>query len=271
MRIDLHTHSDFSDGTSSPAELVRRARREGLGLLVLTDHDTVSGCEEALAEARAGGPRVCCGIEINTCEDEQVHVLGYGIDRDSPVLAERLEDFRGRRRRRIALIVERLQALKLAISFEEIASGAKQTLGRPHVADALRAKGLVHTRQEAFRKYLMKGAPAYVPPMGPSVRDAIETISAAGGWASLAHPGLLKKEHDLSAWAALGLKGLEVYYPAHAGGMRERLLATADRLGLVPTGGSDYHGPGTGREHVGCAGMPPELVERLVGLLGERP
>ena len=268
-RIDLHTHSHYSDGTTSPAEVVKGAFKRRVELLVLSDHDTVDGWAEAKAEADRQGLAFAAGIEINTRESDAVHVLGYGIDPKSPALKARLEEFRGRRRLRIGRIIERLKEAGLDISLEDVSGVSKQTLGRPHVADALRRKKIVQTRQEAFQKYLIRGKPGYVDPMGPSIEESIQTIREAGGFASLAHPGLLKNGNlKLEEWKALGLEGLEIYYPTHSMSYIQELLERARSFGLMPTGGSDYHGPGSGREEIGGIEVPDEVYDRLVERLG---
>ncbi|MEK7656178.1 MAG: PHP domain-containing protein [Elusimicrobiota bacterium] len=270
-RVDLHTHSSYSDGTSSPAEVVRRAKERGVELLVLSDHDTVSGYPEAEQEGLKIGQKVLCGIEINTGTEDRIHILGYGIDWRSKALAERLEFFRARRQKRVGLIVERLRAQGVDLTLEEVVGVSRQTLGRPHVADALRRRKLVGSRQEAFDRFLAKGASAYVDPMGPSVQEAIETIREAGGWASLAHPGLIRKPADLERWVAWGLEALEIYYPSHTASVMRRLRETADRFGLKATGGSDYHGPGTGREELGSIEIPGEDFEKIAQRLETPP
>jgi hypothetical protein len=136
------------------------------------------------------------------------------------------------------------------------------------VADALRRKGIVGTRKEAFSRYLGKGRPAYVPPMGPTAKEAIETIRAAGGWAVLAHPGMVSRDLDVERWVAWGLEGLEVYYPAHSGPQIERLLGMAERFGLLVTGGSDFHGLETDHGELGCIPFPEEAFARIEGRLG---
>lgn len=261
--VDLHTHSSYSDGTCAPAEVVRRAKEKRVEVVALTDHDTVSGFPEAEQEGLRIAQKVCCGIEINTGTEDRIHILGYGIDWRSQVLAARLEIFRERRQRRVGLIVEKLRAQGVDLSMEEVRGVSRQTLGRPHVADALRRRKVVASRQEAFDRFLAKGASAYVDPMGPSVQEAIETIRAAGGWASLAHPGLIRKPAHLERWVSWGLEGLEIFYPSHTASVMRRLGETAVRLGLMATGGSDFHGPGTGREELGCVEFPEEAFGKI--------
>ncbi len=263
-RIDLHTHSHYSDGTVAPAEVARRAAKRRVELLALTDHDSVDGVAEARAEAERQGLAFVAGIEINTIDDN-VHILGLGVDPASPALAASLEEFRRRRVSRIRRIVERIAALGVAITFEEVEGGSKRTLGRPHVADALVRKGYVQTRQEAFQRYLVRGQQGYVEPMGPTAAEAIKTIREAGGFAALAHPGFIQADQlKLSEWTAMGLEGLEAYYLSHTVGLTQSLLGRASEHGLIATGGSDFHGPGTGREKIGGVDVPDEAYERLV-------
>ena len=266
MRIDLHTHSHYSDGTSSPAEVVRRAFEKGVRLMILTDHDSVAGYPEALAAGEKHGIQVKSGVEINTREND-LHVLGYGIDPKSPVLSAALVEFQARRHQRIHLVVDQLRAAGGDICWEDVQSvspkGDGQVLGRPHVADALKRKGIVHTRQEAFKKYLVKGKPGFVDAMGPSAEEAIAAIRGAGGMASVAHPGTIFDLDDFKRWMDLGLEGVEVYSPPHSGGAVRELLAVAQAAGLVPTGGSDYHGPGTGPDRIGGFDASDEHFARL--------
>lgn len=266
-RLDLHTHSRYSDGTSAPAEVVRRAHAKGVELLVLTDHDTVSGFDEARREGDALGLRVLCGVEINTCEHDSLHILGYRIAGEGAVLRGRLAEFRERRHRRILKVIEQLREAKVDISFEDIQGVSKQALGRPHVADAMVRKGIVRSRKEAFNRYLVRGKPGYVSPMGPTPEEAITAIRDAGGWASLAHPGDLDDDERLRRLIAAGLRGIETYYPTHSNETVCRLLRLAERHGLQPTAGSDYHGPKTGRDKIGGIEVEPEFFSRLEKML----
>lgn len=263
-RVDLHLHSFFSDGTLSPAEVVRRAAARKVEVMALTDHDSISGFEQAQAEGAKLSIRVLCGIEINTCEGDLLHVLGYGFRPDSDVLNTRLEQFRDRRRKRMDAILERLRAASVDISWDDIGQVSKETLGRPHVADAMVKKGVVRSRKEAFDRYLMRGKPGYVEPMGPTAKEAISAIRDAGGWASLAHPGTVDNETWLKSLVDSGLEGLEVYYPTHSQATITRLLMLAESYKLMPTVGSDFHGPKTGRENIGCMEIESKVYERLM-------
>jgi hypothetical protein len=267
-RIDLHTHSTFSDGTSTPAEVVRKAHKLGVEVLLLTDHDTVSGCCEGAEEARKLGLRFAGGVEINTREDDMVHILGYGVDPESASLISALAEFRSRRQGRVRVIVDRLKASGVDIEFEDVTGESLEALGRPHVADALIRKKIVRTRAEAFKKYLAKGAAAYVDPMGPTAEEAIRLISDSGGWAVLAHPFTTSVESNIERWVAAGLAGVEAYYMSHTQPQTQRLIQIANRYNLLMTGGSDYHGPKTGREKAGGVEVPDEVFEAIADRLG---
>ncbi len=250
-RVELHCHSIFSDGTLTPAELVSRALKNGVELLTLTDHDSISGGPDLFSAAKAGGLAVRLGIEINCAGEgaaDRVHILGYGFNPRAPGFAERLGEFRERRAVRSKRIVENLRSLGIAIEFEHVKSGAHETLGRPHVADALRRLGVVKSRKEAFERFLIKGKPGYVESMGPSPAEAIALIRDAGGTACLAHPQTAGKETDLDELHRAGLQGIEVLYSGHTPSQLRAYGDYAVSRGLLACGGSDFHGPGTGRE-----------------------
>lgn len=245
--VDLHTHTLVSDGTLSPTQLVERAAEVGLTAIAITDHDHVGG----LAEARIAGARlgveIVSGIELSaTHAVGEVHVLGYLLDDTSAPLLADLSRFREVRAARGIRIVEKLQALGVDVTPEDVAQHAGAgAIGRPHVARALMTKGVVTSVQEAFERWLGDGKPAYVPKEKISVGQAIALIHAAGGVAALAHPGLLREEGRgalIREMAALGMDGIEVEYSRHAREDRRRFAAIAEELGLVQTGGSDFHG-----------------------------
>lgn len=246
--INLHNHSTWSDGTLAPAALAREAARAGIGYFSLTDHDMTGGWEEMEPALKAEGIRYCYGVEISTCLHENLHILGYGIDPRDPVLAGRLAEYRERRLARIRKILELLKGLGIEIAFEDLPDRGNRTIGRPHVADVMRARKLVSSRSQAFKRYLAPGAPAYVQPNGPTVQEAIRAVKEAGGKAVLAHPGVVAKYMDLPAWKAAGLDGLEAFYPAHTGAAIREFTALAARHGLFVTAGVDFHGPGSERD-----------------------
>jgi hypothetical protein len=250
-RVELHCHSVFSDGTLTPAEIVARAVKSGVELLVLTDHDSVSGGAELAAAGREAGLATRLGIEINCAGEgaaDRVHVLGYGFDPLSPGFLDRLTEFRHRRTIRAGLMVDKLRALGYGIEYEHVRSAAHETIGRPHVADALRRIGAVKSRKEAFERFLIKGKPGFVDSMGPSPAEAIALIRDAGGTACLAHPQTAGKENELDELWRAGLAAVEVHYSGHTPSQVRAYGDWAAAKGLVVCGGSDYHGPGTGRE-----------------------
>jgi predicted metal-dependent phosphoesterase TrpH len=249
--INLHTHSTYSDGTLEPAQLARAAAKDGIKYFSLTDHDVTGGWAEMEPALKEAGLSYCYGVEISTCLHENLHILGYGVNPADPVFNERLLEFRGRRVTRIKKVLELLKGLGIEINFSELPVPANRTVGRPQVADILKARKLVSGRSQAFKRYLGHGAAAYVPPNGPTVEEAIKAVLAAGGKPVLAHPGAVAKHLDLPAWKDLGLAGIEAFYPAHTGAATREFVAAAARYGLFVTAGTDFHGPGTERDDLG--------------------
>ena len=251
--IDLHAHTTASDGTVGPTELVERAARLGLSALAVTDHDTLSGLAEAAEAASQRGIDFVPGVELSVEDaDGRFHLLGYLFDPENAPLNATLTTLRESRRERNQIIVEKARALGLGITWEDIAAEAGEdgeVIGRPHIAAALVKKGAVATRQEAFDKYLATGKPLYTPKDALSPAAAARLIHDAGGIAVMAHPGLFpwgvpdKVEPRLRALIAEdALDGLECYYSQHSPEDTRRYLEMAGRLGLLPTGGSDFHG-----------------------------
>lgn len=243
-RIDLHAHTNVSDGTLTPTQLVALAAQRGLAALAVTDHDHVGGIEEAQAAGARLGVEVVPGIELSVTHPVgEVHLLGYLLDTREPRLLAALQRFRDVREKRGALIVEKLQRLGVDIALMDLPPAG--SVGRPHVARALVEKRIVKSVQEAFDLWLGEGKPAYVEKARVEAREALALVHGAGGVAVLAHPGLLsdKVRYTLvRELAALGLDGVEVEYSRHTSDERRKLRALADELGLVATGGSDFHG-----------------------------
>jgi len=244
--IDLHLHTTASDGTLSPADLVDRAERAGLTTISVTDHDTVAGLAEAAERARRRGLRLIDGIEITAVEDgRDTHVLGYFFDPADAALLSFLEGQRADRVRRVRSMAERLADLGAPIDPEPlIARGLEEgrSVGRPHVAAALLARGHVQSWDEAFDKYLDKGRPAFVPRRGASAIDVVRAIHQAGGIASLAHPALSRIDALIPQLAAAGLDALEAAHTDHDAETEKRYRALASGLRLAVTAGSDFHG-----------------------------
>ena len=272
MNIDLHTHSTASDGLLSPPELVRQAREAGLALIALTDHDTTNGLEAALEAALANQLEVVPGIEVNTeIPGAEVHVLGYFLDYQQPAFQHTLQTLRDMRVTRAQRMVEKLQSLGMNISWERVRELAAGTVGRPHVAAALVEKGYASSVADAFNRYLYHGGPGYVPRYKLSPLDACRLIQSVHGLPVLAHPiGITELEQILPSLCEAGLAGIEVYYGDYEPKTVKYLRKLADHYHLIPTGGSDYHGPGIHPTPLGARHVPAESVERLRALAAER-
>lgn len=248
--IDLHAHTTASDGSLTPTALVRLAAERGLSTIAVTDHDTVSGCAEALAAAPAAGVEVVPGIEISVDYPQgEFHLLGYFVDHEDPSFLAQLHRLQDNRVNRNHQMMAKLQAAGLPITMEDvIAEAGGGQIGRPHMAKALVRRGVVGSVQEAFDRYLADGAPCHVPKIKLDPEAAIALIHAAGGVAILAHPKYLEfpdlasLERAIAAWSAAGLDGIECYYSQHSEAETAAYLAIARRLGLLVSGGSDFHG-----------------------------
>jgi predicted metal-dependent phosphoesterase TrpH len=274
VRIDLHAHSSRSDGTDSPAELVAAAVDADLDVVALTDHDTADGWEEARQVAADSGLTVVPGMEISCSHrGAGVHLLAYLLDPGLPELAAELEKVLDGRSSRLPSTLERLRGLGIDITADDVrrVSGDAVATGRPHVADALVALGVVRDRDEAFRRFLMTGRPAYVRRYAADLETMIALVARAGGVTVLAHPWgrgsrrVLDPE-TLARLAEAGLVGLEVDHQDHDAAARAELRALADALGLVATGSSDYHGTGKVGHGLGVDTTPPEALGRLLDL-----
>ena len=250
--IDLHTHTNNSDGTDSPHALINKALSEGITVLGITDHDTTSGWLDAIAARRANLALVL-GAEISclTEDDVAVHMLGLLFDGENATMQTMLEESRDSRLPRMRRMTELLTADGIDISLEEVFAAMPEgaTLGRPHLADALVAKGHIASRDEAFTNLLHNGSKYYVTHIAPTPEDAIKVIRQAGGVAVIAHPFATRRGQTLSAMSfpsliAAGLNGVEVDHRDHSHAEREELRELARDLGLVVTGASDYHGTG---------------------------
>jgi len=272
MRIDLHTHSTASDGTQSPAEVVESAAEAGLDVVALTDHDTTSGWEEAAAAAMHFDIALVPGIEIS-CQHEgiSIHLLGYLQDPAAPGLLAELDRSRESRETRAQRIVERLSAdvpLSWDDVLEQIEPGA--TIGRPHIADAMVAKGIVSTRTDAFATYLKNGSHYYVSHYAPDPVRAVSLLGEAGGVAVMAHPfasirGAVVVDAVIEAMADAGMAGLEVHHPDHTDAQVRHGADLAASLGLFVTGSSDYHGAGK-PNLLGENTTDPEVLDRIEDL-----
>ncbi len=273
--IDLHLHTTASDGRSSPEQLVQAARQAGIRVLAVTDHDTVAGLDLVAARCADAGIEWVPGVEITSMQDEvDVHVLGYFLDRRSPVLEAFLEEQAADRMRRIREMIEKLGALDIRVDadavFEGHGSRAGGWVGRPLLARALVRQQVVRSTREAFEKYLSVAGSAWVPRRAPSPAEVIALIHRAGGLASLAHPGHMGHDEWIPSMAAAGLDALEAYYPEHSPQMTTHYRILAERLGLSLSGGSDYHGdPAYGPVRPGSVSLPVEAFEEFKRRLGD--
>lgn len=255
-------HSLASDGTCSPDLVVETARSVGLSAIALTDHDTLAGLPEAAAAGARLGIRVIPGVELSAMDGrEEVHVLGLHLSRtESLELA--LADFRKRRLQRAEAMVAKLNALGVAVSLEAVLSAASGgAIGRPHLARAIVDGGWARDTREAFDRYLGNGRPAHVEKAKISVRDAIALVHQAGGLAVWAHPGAAANRRRLEQMRGEGLDGVEVRHPGHSSEDLARLKVLADHLGLVPSGGSDWHGAREGPRFMGSMFVPGEWLD----------
>jgi predicted metal-dependent phosphoesterase TrpH len=273
--VDLHLHTTASDGVLSPSEIVRYAKAKGLQAIAITDHDTIDGCEEGLSEGERIGFEVIPGIEISAeYSPGSMHILGFFLDIHHPLLNERLEYLQKARAERNPKMVAKLNQLGMEVTYEEVlkASGGGQ-VGRPHFANVLLEKKYVRNFQEAFERFLKKGAPAYVDKFRFTSKEALHFIHEARGVAVLAHPNTLgvKKYSELEKLVLQlvdeGLKGIEVYYPEHSAVEVAQYKNLADRYSLLSTGGTDYHGIEKNELDIGVGRgemrLPYSIVENM--------
>lgn len=244
---DLHVHTDASDGQFSPAQVISLAVEKGVNLLAITDHDTLDGLQKLREQALYTGIIILPGVEISAGGENEVHILGYGIYEGMKKLHALLQDMRHEREERVRRMVQKLQHLGLSIGLDEIASPQADSLGRAHIGRALVKKGLTDSIFEAFEKYLSPGRPGFVPRPKRKVSQVIRLLREEGAVPAVAHPGLLKMDPEdvgllLAEWKDDGLMGLEAYHPAHLPAMVRTWDDLARRLGLLVTGGSDFHG-----------------------------
>ncbi|MCI5221498.1 MAG: PHP domain-containing protein [Candidatus Electrothrix sp. AR4] len=277
MCVELHTHSVYSDGTSTPAELIMMATARNLQGFALTDHDTVEGVQETIRLGAEHGVAVVSGLEVSACHrDHSLHILGYGIDTKNRDLLRWLERLQQGRAERNTKILEKLRGMGVAVSSEEVdrLSTCGQT-GRPHIARLLIDKGYVNTMNQAFDRYLGRNKPAWCSRFAYSAAETIAVIHQTGGLAVLAHPGSIDNSMRsqpliIQELAERKLDGLELFYPSHTHKTKKRLKKLAKQYNLLCTGGSDYHGDNRTNVFAGSAGgiCPPdsimdELLERL--------
>jgi len=270
MKIDLHIHTTASDGRATPTEIVHRASELGMKAIAITDHDSVEGIEEALAEARKF-PKllVIPGVELGAdVPHGERHILGYYVDHYSTEFCHKLEMLRYARATRGQKIVSKLNNYGVILNWDHvvnIADGA--SIGRPHIAQALLERGYIASLQEAFDKYIGDNGPCFVVREKFGVVETVELIAKTGGLPALAHPAETKKLNSvIEELKPAGLIGMEVYYKNYSKETRKRLMNLANKHGLVCCGGSDYHGfEDTGNE-IGNCDVSQDTVDRLIAL-----
>jgi predicted metal-dependent phosphoesterase TrpH len=262
---DLHLHTNFSDGTYTPEELIAQAAKHKLSAIALTDHDTVEGCERADIACKAAGIEFIAGTELTAEQDDnEIHILGYFLDTHNPKLLSEIAKFQAVRQQRIHEIVACLNKLNVPLKAEDVFALANcRSPGRPHVARAMIKAGLVSHLDEAFERFLKKNRPAWVPKARMSAQIAIDLIHQAEGLAVMAHPGLNHSDEVIPDLVEAGLDGIECFHTKHSNATSEHYLEIASKHNLLVTGGSDCHGMSKGKPLIGGVKLPYEHVARM--------
>jgi len=271
-KIDLHLHTTCSDGLTLPAELLELARQRGLAAFSVTDHDTIEGYTQTLSFLKEDDPELVPGLELSCTQgDEDLHMLAYFYDPESELLLESLKIFQKKRNQRGHVMIQKLNALGLEVSFDDVlafANGAP--VGRPHVAQALLKAKIVTTFDEAFRRFIGNKGPAFVPKDNLTPAEAIKLTHQAGGLAVVAHPIVSEVVDRIPELAQLGLDGIESHHPDHNAGERDRLKQLAKQLGMICTGGSDFHGRQGRCGTVGSENVPFSFLEDLKTIIAKK-
>ncbi len=273
LLTDLHTHSAFSDGTMTPEKLIQFAANNNVGAIVISDHDTMAGTNEAIKHAKLNNIKILPGIEITAhLNTLSVHILGYGLNQNSTILNDTLSRIQLARQHRNEKIFTRLNRFGFALSMEQLPQKEYRQLGRPHIAKLLVEQKIVRSEAEAFNRFLRKDAAAYVARQKLPIEDAIECITKAGGLAILAHPGNLRVSENvlqkiIFELHEMGISGIEVYHPIHSEKLVQFLQNLCHNHNLLITGGSDFHGRGRDKALIGHHGyqrpLPHSLFENL--------
>jgi 3',5'-nucleoside bisphosphate phosphatase len=273
--IDLHTHTTESDGTLSPAELIEAADAIGLEAIAITDHDTFSGYDAAVAAAARRGVDLLCGIEISTAwgkpKERTVHLLGYFFGSPAPAdFRAWLAGIQSARRDRNVRLAARLRELGMDVQLAEVEALGRNMTGRPHFARVMVSKGYARDIRDAFDRFLDESAVAYVYRDEPMFEEAVRRVTAAGGLASLAHPIRLdsknpaEEEQTIATMVEMGLPAIEVWHSDHSPTDTLRYLKLAQKLGLRTTGGSDFHGDVKPNVTLGQLKIPRSVLDGLV-------
>jgi len=263
--IDLHIHTNASDGLFTPSEVVEYALKANLKAIAITDHDTIDGFVEARSLVSDEQMEVIPGVELSCLfGDYDIHILGYLVEFDNPEFARQIRRLRQERYERGEAMVAKLNDLGINLSMETVKTIAgKSAVGRPHLADALVKEEFVQTYDEAFARYLGYHAPAYVPKSGLSPEQGISLIHLVRGVAVLAHPGTLKHDELIPKLIEMGLDGIEAYHSLHDKGLENHYKNLAQKFGMIYTGGSDCHGPRKGKVLMGSRKVPYKCLKDL--------
>jgi predicted metal-dependent phosphoesterase TrpH len=271
MPADLHIHSTFSDGSQTPEEIVELLKLRGITAAAVTDHDSVSGIERFLASCSGEGIYGIPGIELSSVHDgEDYHVLGYGINYTDPLLEDKLKEFRSLRLNRLKKMIECLREKGFQIDFEELERdfSGEYSIGRIHLARFMVKKGMAESIDEVFSRWLGRGSECFAEKYLVSPEKQIGLILDLGGLPVLAHPASHRKKPDFEKLKKAGLKGIEVFHPDHSEEDIQALIALADDLNLIVTGGSDAHGEGSERGYtIGKAVLPDSYLKRFLDAL----
>jgi predicted metal-dependent phosphoesterase TrpH len=245
VHVDLHMHTNYSDGKFSPAELIDRALKAGLTVISITDHDNVNALPEAIEYSRDKGIEVIPGVELSAdLNGREIHILGYFIDYKNTALREYLSKIREERLKRIEQMVTRLNNLGSKVTMEDVVKGLSSniSIGRPHIAKALVEQKFVRSYAEAFIKYIGDNKPAFVKKPNPPAREVVELISSIGGLSFLAHPGKIIRDEQLYEVISYGIDGIETIHPSHTKHDEKYFAEVAAQNFLLVSGGSDFHG-----------------------------
>lgn len=264
-RIDLHIHTTYSDGLTSPAHVLDIVRKKGLEAFSICDHDNLGGYFETRKLMMEGDPELVPGVELSAGRSgEDIHILGYYFDPDSKILVEALRRFREIRNRRGARMLQELKKMGIDISMELIEEIAgNSAIGRPHIADAMLRVSAINRYEDAFNRYIGLNGPAYVPKANLTPKEAIELIHGAGGLAFLAHPRIANAARFIDEFIDYGLDGIEIYHPYQHAGHRKTLSKIAKSKSILACGGSDYHGREDRYGMIGSQPVPPELLSEM--------
>lgn len=270
MRADLHVHTTASDGTLTPSQMVERAWRNGVDVLAIADHDSVEGLGEARATAEKHGILLVNAVELSTVlEGKDVHILGYFVDSSSPVLATHLTRLRAGRRERAQAIIDKLAADGFDIAMGDVlAISGSGAVGRSHIARALVNAGHASSVADAFKTLIGRGRPYYVAKTSAPPSEVIAQLRSLGAVPVLAHPGVTRVDEHIPEMIEAGLLGIEAYHADHSHAQMEAYAALAERVGLLVSGGSDFHGPQGPNPDVGSVNVPEGAVRALLEVGG---